>query len=1392
MSKAISSTKKIPLCLSMGVTEVLEGRERIIDKDLLDNFSFQDRTAFLTETKNFVLVCGNKSKPNDFEPNHFVISFGVRRALAMKNYTRLPVIIVTNNRFETSMFIEQFNKLNSCFRLYVSNETQRKKVDKEIKADYPNEADFILTTYNTFWGLTTNKNDPSSVQIILINPLRRKHINEDVGKLDVIFGCVHRHKRIRPNYSFILDEAQFPILSRKDYQFFFKADSSFFFRCDERIRLEYNNPFREAIPHLYKDQFQLFIFTELFRGRKLIKELVKEFKTTFTYKLYLYSNGVFPSSEEELPSDELLKEKNRLDQKVFGGIVKHIHSFTKGQNTKTITGEITYRGFDFNVDLSKQDLSRTYSWDKPKESARFLPVVTKEKGRFKLSTLGEAIFSVSSWFGGVEGNFSELLAHFSRILYKNKKESHKFSVNEIIIFYLQLIGSSYQTVKRFEEAIPEKLDTEKKNDQMIEIIERKFNPIIKNYKRISAKKVLGAFEKLMNTEAYIFYQQFKNYNKEEKCTIEERRIEWILRRANRETLTVKFTGDYYHMFWQEAKKVLEGLVEEGRLVRIITYTNRGESKLKYLTQELLDANPHLQKNCGNCQWYNKRFKTCTFLRLQQAKNPSTLDSDDIEYANGTIRFELTACGKYKEKEDYESDGDNVRYTTTADELTQDMKDIPISFLSGNVSEYEYHCLSCQEQIKEFGTLDRIFFPRRRVICTNCSTIYLLLKDKKKVRVKMEQRHHQRSLYYKETATVPDVLKKKDPSYVYVIHDVESSRIKINEASDEPPYYLVIGKYEIALDKVQFVYFSGIRHQELEGTLRLLADFEPEKYKYEIVRTEQKSKKKKAKSRYKKTFSAEDYFYIEKIIKKSSDYEIFNHQFLVARHLSNIAGLLSIKYEIELKSFSDWSYNHQLLGMVDLHMKVIGGEVKSSYYGTQLEALSNKHFFDLLKAEAARVGLWTKGRVNSRLVIDMFLSFSNKVSSAFSPLDALLNQMLRSFRAEVDQLFHKMGMDPALLGPGLFHRRKTKSDIDKLGFYFDLIEAVRVLVLVTMVKAIRDGTLGFNDCKYVLGEDGQEIYQVKGSSLDKFTNLVSEALEQSVSHNGQIMTFQRAFEFNLLCLRVAFEKCLSEIDMHKQITLKKIKKCFDESHFIPFTFCPAELEEKLLALNHFASEGGVIFEGIEQEVLERKRARENYRAETMNHWYKKEVIEQSNVFRLTKHQIKEQDRSLIVILLLLYNAHEIDFTIVEYSTCNLGELLGLTQNQIQRILDQMVSRSLLLRDKKDKKNLYQLNLENQNVKELRFALGVTLTRDEIFTRELIIDIPPHLDKVSSIISQFRMFFDSFQKNFHNNYWLNWEPTTIIRRVIDWVEEKAATSRKYFKMIGDIHGKKQIQF
>lgn len=1382
MSKTISTTKSLPLCLSLGVSSVLQ-EERTTEDDLLDQFSLIDKSAFLNDTDNFVLVCGNKQKPRLSQPNPSLISLAVRRALALKNHTRLPVIITVNNRYEGAPVVELFNKLIPCFKLYNTINSQNDKINEEIDADYLNEADFLLTTYSTLWKKVSSGEKPLCEYVVFVNPLTRKSILNDVAKLDVIINCFHTHKSHKPSFSFILDEAQFPVLTKKEYAYSLNSENSLFFRCKEGERTKYENSFQGAILKLTEDQFQLFVITELFRGRKTLKELLKRFKMTITYKLHLFSDGIFPLKEEEY-SEVIAERKKKLDKLVYAGLIKQLNLFTKG-NSKTIHGTMTSNGF---TATGFHNSVLTFSWEEQIETHGFLPLIIKKPvdSKYYLSAIGEALFAASTNFGGVAVNFSAILDYFSNLLYKDETIK-RFPLKQIIYFYLKLIGTEEEIANDFVEKIPEEINA-KHYKALIKQLEDGFSSKKNSFPRHCAKSILEAFEKLMETETYLFFQQFKNYQKEEKRSWKERRREAIHRRANYQPLTVKFTGDRYHMLWQEAKKELEDMVKERLLVRINTYNSSGQLKLKYLTQELLDANPHLQKNCGNCQWYNKRFKTCTYLRLLQANDPSKIHSDQRERANGTIEEEATSCGDFEDKTKYETIEDSVKFTLTIDELNKRMKQVPTSYILQSKAIISYHCLSCQEPIEEFGTEDKLFFPRNKVVCPNCSTIYLQ-KKKEKVTVRTQHRHLLRSLYYKATASIPQVLKENDPSYVFVVNDTENISLEINESNDESTFNLVISKHIIPLEKVQYIYFSGHRYQDLEKTLKILANLESERYIYKIKRAEQKVKKKStenSESNRMRPFSSEEYYLVKQIIKIISDEEMFNQKFLRGRHLSNIGGMLAVKRDSELDSMSDWSYNHQLLAMIDLLIRVEGG-VRSSYYGSLLEGQSNIYFFEFLKADASEVDLWTKGRVNSRLVKDMLLSFSKKVSSAFSPLDAILNQLLRIFRSVIDEVFLKVGLEPAFLGSGLFHRRKTKSDIDDLGFYFDLIEAVRVLVLVTMSKAIKNGTFGFNDCSYVLGEDGQEIYQVKGSSLEKVKELVLEALDEPVFYQGETLPFLEAFESNLITLRVALENCFVEIRKNKRMSAKKIKQCFEDAEFTPFVFCPAGNEKVLTKISHFAHKEGVLFRGREEELLSLKTARESFRRKAMKKWLEKDTIFGVKEFRITKHQQKEQARSLLVILLMFYLTHERNFSVEKYTTSHLRELLGFTQNQIQRTLSRMVAHEFLYLEKIVGKNYYKINIENRSINELRFALGATLSRDEAWQRKLITNIPYHLERVSKVVSTIKDLSCNQRKT--NYLWSKWEPTNILNQLLIWTENQIAESNEYFKILGEINDNKR---
>lgn len=103
--------------------------------------------------------------------------------------------------------------------------------------------------------------------------------------------------------------------------------------------------------------------------------------------------------------------------------------------------------------------------------------------------------------------------------------------------------------------IPEQLDTEAKINMLVEYLKTEFKKMIDSYNGFCATKILGAFEQLMDTEAYLVFQQLKKKENVDEQSWEKRRRDAILLKANNQPLTVMFTANNYHMLRQQAKKL---------------------------------------------------------------------------------------------------------------------------------------------------------------------------------------------------------------------------------------------------------------------------------------------------------------------------------------------------------------------------------------------------------------------------------------------------------------------------------------------------------------------------------------------------------------------------------------------------------------------------------------------------------------------------------------------------------------------------------------------------------------------------------------------------------------------------------------------------------------------
>lgn len=191
---------------------------------------------------------------------------------------------------------------------------------------------------------------------------------------------------------------------------------------------------------------------------------------------------------------------------------------------------------------------------------------------------------------------------------------------------------------------------------------------------------------------------------------------------------------------------------------------------------------------------------------------------------------------------------------------------------------------------------------------------------------------------------------------------------------------------------------------------------------------------------------------------------------------------------------------------------------------------------------------------------------------------------------------------------------------------------------------------------------------------------------------------------------------------------------------------------------------------------KRKIRETFREIAMKKWLIKELLAKNH--RVTKHQQREQDRSLVILSLLLSLAQHQDFGFEWHSTSFLRKLLGLTQNQMFRILKQMTTRGFLLEKKACQSKFYLVNLDNASVKRLRLTLGLTLTRKEKQQRKTMRNVLQLLKRLTKVLSNLLVSSDN---RLVNTLWNNWEPQKTLQEIATWISRKIAESKSYFELI-----------
>ena len=248
------------------------------------------------------------------------------------------------------------------------------------------------------------------------------------------------------------------------------------------------------------------------------------------------------------------------------------------------------------------------------------------------------------------------------------------------------------------------------------------------------------------------------------------------------------------------------------------------------------------------------------------------------------------------------------------------------------------------------------------------------------------------------------------------------------------------------------------------------------------------------------------------------------------------------------------------------------------------------------------------------------------------------------------------------------------------------------------------------------------------------------------------------------IQLWFNQCVDD-----EMSPKVIIQCMNTAGFFPFVFCPAGLEEELDLIHNFTKKHASFFEGREEKVLVAREKRDCFRTKAKKKWLTSNGKRGEEKLQLSKHQMKEQERSLIIALLLMYLGLQMNVFFGYYTTNQIREMLQLSQNQVQRILTQIVAQGLLLKMKCKKECYYQLNLENKTVHEILFTLGHIPCHDSKRSNELVENSNNVLSRISNLLLKVQWHKEGSPLTVG---WIGWQIPSTILQVIEFVSEQVA--------------------
>ena len=377
----------------------------------------------------------------------------------------------------------------------------------------------------------------------------------------------------------------------------------------------------------------------------------------------------------------------------------------------------------------------------------------------------------------------------------------------------------------------------------------------------------------------------------------------------------------------------------------------------------------------------------------------------------------------------------------------------------------------------------------------------------------------------------------------------------------------------------------------------------------------------------------------------------------------------------------------------------------------LEGQAFKQAFRILKKVGRKAGIRSWGRVVSRLVTWLVFAVFTR-TCAYSQLDSMLNHLFKIVLNELKEVHQKVGIDFDL-GPGLIHYRKSKSDIDRIGLFLDLVDFVRLIVIFVLADAISTGEITGKDCRLFLGRGSIPLYDIKLSSLKKFEVLAEKVLTFKISYKGQEFPLKEAYEDYLKSFRLFLDhlskngpeilKQLSRFELEKIV-----EECLEQAYCLPISFRIKDFEEKLEAIDLCSNEWKFLYEGFEDKFLARKQARKAFQGEAMANLFGEEEkvvnlfynsTQEKYRISLTKYQKRERRWIFYVLLIFILNYNK-NQSYVGYTICDFMSFLGLKYKRTRLLLKKMHKRNLLKRKIGiNMTYVFSLNIENKTIELL---------------------------------------------------------------------------------------------